>query len=187
MEGLLTDVGEQANENDSDSVSLFLCCLRFTFNALSAITRDAYHFSLLLSLVWNLMLKPSLCNVLHITEPIYLRGHIHIFIHSHSHQAWHQETLNQDSPFKQTNELWITSLHKLPSSECYRGREIGWVEKWRENEKHCGAGRRRVRPKAREENTDEGGWDAGGQVGVWVWRGCGAGKDLCSVGALWRA
>lgn len=53
---------------------------------------------------------PSLSSALHITEPIYLCGHIHIFIHSRSRRApctgagW-GETLNQDSPFKQTNEL----------------------------------------------------------------------------------
>lgn len=43
--------------------------------------------------------------MLHITELVYLCGHIHILMHSPSHQTLYRETLNQDSPFKQTSEL----------------------------------------------------------------------------------
>ena len=108
---------------------LVLCCLHFTSNALSITPQlhiiPASFYLPLCCLGWNPILRPSLSNVLHITKPIYLRGHIHIFIHSHSHQALHQETLNQDSPFKQTNELWITPLHKLPAQSVTETERLG--------------------------------------------------------------
>lgn len=44
-------------------------------------------------------------NILRITELLYLCGHVHILMHSPSHQTLYRETLNQDSPFKQTSEL----------------------------------------------------------------------------------
>lgn len=106
---------------------------------------------------WNLILGSSLCNVLNITKPIYLCGHIHIFIHSHSHQSLHRETLNQDSPFKQTNELWITPLHKLPAHSVTKTKRLGgWEksggEKWESDEKHSV-------DKSRRGMRGDGGWD----------------------------
>lgn len=60
-------------------------------------------------------MEAGFCNMVHIPELIYLCGHIHILVHPlPSHQSLYWETLNQDSPFKQTSELWITPLHKLP-------------------------------------------------------------------------
>ena len=167
---------------------LVLCCLHFTSNALSITPQlhiiPASFYLPLCCLGWNPILRPSLSNVLHITKPIYLRGHIHIFIHSHSHQALHQETLNQDSPFKQTNELWITPLHKLPAQSVTETERLGgwWgggnKARERENEKHSGdrrtraeggwEGRQRVwdRKQQRGGRKEEGGWETDRQKGV---------------------
>lgn len=146
---------------------LVFCCLHFTFIALSIITQAVYHFSLLYlpmcCLGWNLILRSSICNVLNITKPIYLCGHIHIFIHSHSHQSLHRETLNQDSPFKQTNELWITPLHKLPAQSVTKTERLGGWQKGGKNErgdeKHSvdksRSGRRGDRECETESNREE--------------------------------
>lgn len=165
---------------------LVLCCLHFTFNALSIITQASYYFSHFYLPIccfgWNLIQGPSPCNVLHITKLIYLHGHIHIFIHSHSHQSLHRETLNQDSPFKQTNELWITPLHKLPSLECYEDRKIGRVEKKGMEKWECGwktfcrqeqkGNERRQgvwdRKQQRGEHTEKGGWETQGKRSVCI-------------------
>ena len=139
---------------------LVLCCLHFTSNALSITPQlhiiPASFYLPLCCFGWNPILRPSLSNVLHITKPIYLRGHIHIFIHSHSHQALHQETLNQDSPFKQTNELWITPLHKLPAqcvTETERLGGGGGEEREREREKK----KKIWEPEEKEQKGEERG------------------------------
>lgn len=60
-------------------------------------------------------MEADFCNMLLIPDLIYLCGHVHILMHPlPSHQSLCWETLNEDSPFKQTSELWITPLHKLP-------------------------------------------------------------------------
>lgn len=43
--------------------------------------------------------------MLHIPELIYLCGHFHILMPPPSRQSLYWESLNQDSPFKQTSEL----------------------------------------------------------------------------------
>lgn len=161
--GAKTEEGEPANENDSDSPTssslppvLLSCPQHFAL--------ATYHLSLLYLPMcchgWNPVWRPRLHNVLHITEPIYLCGHIHIFIHSHSHQALHRETLNQDSPFKQTNELWITPLHKLPAQSITETERLeGWKEK-----------KRRDRGRLKnimeiEEQEQKAGWER--KQGVW--------------------
>lgn len=193
---------------------LVLCCLHFTSNALSITPQlhiiPASFYLTLCCLGWNPILRPSLSNVLHITKPIYLRGHIHIFIHSHSHQALHQETLNQDSPFKQTNELWITPLHKLPAQSVTETERLGgWgggkkkegikrerERKWKTFGRQKNKSRRgmreeteSVRQKATERRMQRGGRVRNRQAkgSAWAYRGRGAGKDLCSMGALWWA
>lgn len=51
-------------------------------------------------------MEADFCNMLLIPDLIYLCGHAHILMHPlPSHQSLYWETLNQDSPFKQTSEL----------------------------------------------------------------------------------
>lgn len=71
----------------------------------------------------------------------------------------HQETLNQDWTFKQTNELWITPLSKLPAQSVLDGK-IWRIEKEKRVRKHGKTfeNKRGADGESnREEDTEKGG------------------------------
>lgn len=139
-----------------------------------------YHFQPPLSpnelLGWNSRLSLRPCNVLHISKPIYLHGHIHIFIQSLCHQALHHSILNQDSTFKQTNELWMTPSYKLPALSISEKGNLKGIKKGKGGRiktilERAGAERELERKQRvwgesiREENTEEGGWETARKMG----------------------
>lgn len=114
-------------------------------------TLTEYHFQPPLSpnelLGWNSRLSLRPCNVLHISKPIYLHGHFHIFIQSLSHQALHHSMFNQDSNLQTDQWAVNDAIVQTPSSERFRERKFkGYGKRDRsENKNYSGKSRSRKR------------------------------------------
>lgn len=119
-------------------LQLLLCCLHFTSNGLAL---HPYHFSPYLSPDVLLWIKTASWDPASAMSCILLSPSISVDTFTSLYtptvtRPCTGETLNQDSPFKQTNELWITPLHKLPAPNVSETERLGgWRSKTKKERK----------------------------------------------------